>query len=114
MASTVTWDRLRDLARFRVQSGCAISLYLDLDPSDTPTAGDAATRMNALLDEVDRSDAARRPELTHEQREGLRKDLERLRTYFENEFDRDGAHGFAVFSAWLDNVWRPPQQQWRG
>ena len=107
MASTVTWDRLRDLARFRVQNGCAISLYLDLDPSDTPTAGDAATRMNALLDEVDRSDAVRRPELTHEQKEGLRKDLERLRTYFENEFDRDGAHGFAVFSAWLDNVWRP-------
>jgi peptide chain release factor subunit 1 len=107
MASTVTWDRLRDLARFRVQSGCAISLYLDLDPSDTPTAGDAATRMNALLDEVDRSDAARRPELTHEQREGLRKDRERLSTFFEQEFDRDGAHGFAVFSAWLDNVWRP-------
>ena len=44
MASTVTWDRLRDLARFRVQSGCAIGLYLDLDPSDTSTAGDAATR----------------------------------------------------------------------
>ena len=107
MASTVTWDRLRDLARFRVQNGCAISLYLDLDPSVTPTAGDAATRMNALIDAVDRSEAARRPELTHEQREGLRHDTERLRTYFEQEFDRDGAHGFAVFCAWLDNVWRP-------
>ena len=107
MASTVTWDRLRDLARFRVQNGCAISLYLDLDPSVTPTAGDAATRMNALIDAVDRSEAARRPELTHDQREGLRHDTERLRTYFEQEFDRDGAHGFAVFCAWLDNVWRP-------
>jgi peptide chain release factor subunit 1 len=107
MASTVTWDRLRDLARFRVQNGCAISLYLDLDPSVTPTAGDAATRMNALIDEVDRSEATRRPELTHEQKEGLRHDQERLRTYFEQEFDRDGAHGFAVFCAWLDNVWRP-------
>jgi peptide chain release factor subunit 1 len=107
MASTVTWDRLRDLARFRVQNGCAISLYLDLDPSVTPTAGDAATRMNALIDAVDRSQAARRPELTHEQKEGLRHDQERLRTYFEQEFERDGAHGFAVFCAWLDNVWRP-------
>ena len=107
MASTVTWDRLRDLARFRVQNGCAISLYLDLDPSVTPTAGDAATRMNALIDEVDRAEAARRPELTHEQKEGLRHDQERLRAYFEQDFDRDGAHGFAVFCAWLDNVWRP-------
>jgi peptide chain release factor subunit 1 len=107
MASTVTWDRLRDLARFRVQNGCAISLYLDLDPSVTPTAGDAATRMHALIDAVERSEAARRPELTHEQKEGLRHDQERLRTYFEQDFERDGAHGFAVFCAWLDNVWRP-------
>ena len=73
MASTVSWDSLRDLAGFRAQNGCAISLYLDLDPSDTPTAATADTRVNALIDEIERSEAARRPELTHEQREGLRK-----------------------------------------
>jgi peptide chain release factor subunit 1 len=107
MASTVTWDRLRELARFRAENGCAISLYLDLDPSVTPTPGDAATRVNALIDEVERSEAARRPELTHEQKEALRDDVQRLRTFFEQEFDREGAHGFAVFGAWLDNVWQP-------
>ena len=90
-----------------LQNGCAISLYLDLDPSATPTAGEAATRMNALLDEADRSEAARRPDLTHEQSEGLRSDFERIRTFFDQDFDRDGAHGFAVFCAWLDNFWRP-------
>jgi peptide chain release factor subunit 1 len=107
MASTVTWNQLRELARFRAQHGCAISLYLDLDPSVTPTPDVAATRMHALIDEIERSEAARRPELTHEQREGLRKDVERLRAFFENEFDREGSHGFAVFCAQLDNVWRP-------
>jgi peptide chain release factor subunit 1 len=107
MATTVTWDRLRELARFRAQNGCAISLYLDLDPSVTPTPGDAATRVNALIDEVERSEAARRPDLTHEQKQGVRKDVDRLRTFFENEFDREGSHGFAVFSANLDNLWRP-------
>jgi peptide chain release factor subunit 1 len=107
MTSTVTWERLRELARFRAQNGCAISLYLDLDPSVTPTPGDAATRVNALIDEVERSEAARRPDLTHEQKQGVRKDVERLRTFFENEFDREGSHGFAVFSANLDNLWRP-------
>ena len=107
MTSTVTWDRLRELARFRAQNGCAISLYLDLDPSVTPTPGDAATRVNALIDEVERSEAARRPDLTHEQKQGVRKDVERLRTFFENEFDREGSHGFAVFCANLDNLWRP-------
>jgi peptide chain release factor subunit 1 len=106
MASTITWDQLRELARFRAQNGCAISLYLDLDPSETPTPDVAATRVNALIDEIERSEAARRPELTHEQKEGLLKDVERLRTFFENEFDREGSHGFALFCAQLDNVWR--------
>jgi peptide chain release factor subunit 1 len=105
MASSVTWDSLRDLAQLRAERGCAISLYLDLDPSVAPTAGDASTRVNALVDEIERADAARRPELTHEQREGLRKDVERLRRFFELEFTREGARGYAVFTAGLDNVW---------
>jgi peptide chain release factor subunit 1 len=103
----VTWDGLRDLAGFRAQNGCAISLYLDLDPSDTPTAATADTRVNALIDEIERSDAARRPELTHEQREGLHRDRDRLREYFEQEFDRDGTLGLAVFCGSLDNLWVP-------
>jgi peptide chain release factor subunit 1 len=107
MASTVTWNGLRDLARFRAQNGCAISLYLDLGPSVTPTPGDASTRVNALIDEIERSGAARRPDLTHEQKQGLHNDVERLRIFFEQEFDREGSHGYVVFSAWLDNVWRP-------
>jgi peptide chain release factor subunit 1 len=106
MASSVTWDGLRDLARFRAEKGCGISLYLDLDPSVSPTPAEASGRVNALIDEVEKTDAAHRPELTHEQREGLRKDVERLRRFFEQEFTRDGARGFAVFSAGLDNVWQ--------
>ena len=33
MAATVTWDSLRELAAFARENGCAISLYLDLDPT---------------------------------------------------------------------------------
>ena len=65
MAGTVTWSLLRELAGFRAEKGCAISLYLNLDPSDVPTAGDAQTRMNAMLHAADRTD---RTDLTHEQR----------------------------------------------
>jgi peptide chain release factor subunit 1 len=103
----VTWDSLRDLAGFRAQNGCAISLYVDLDPSDTPTPAAFDTRVNALIDEIDRSESARRPDLTHEQKEGLRADVQRLRGFFDQEFDREGALGFSVFSASLDNLWVP-------
>jgi peptide chain release factor subunit 1 len=107
MAETVNWDGLRELAEFRAEKGCAISLYVDLDPSIAPTAGDADTRFNSLLAEGERSAGATDGGLTHDQRGGLKADFERIRAYFENDFDRDGAHGLALFSAGLDNVWRP-------
>jgi len=107
MAATVSWDGLRSLAAFRAEKGCAISLYLDLDPSVSPTNADADTRLNSLLDEAGKSNGAARAELTHEQRTSLRSDFERIRRYFDVEFVRDGARGVAVFCAGLDNVWRP-------
>jgi peptide chain release factor subunit 1 len=107
MAETVTWDRLRELAEFRAEKGCAISLYLDLDPSIVPTAGDADARVSSLLAEGERHAGADGRGLTHDQRVALKADFDRIREYFKNEFDRDGAQGLAIFSAGLDNVWRP-------
>jgi peptide chain release factor subunit 1 len=107
MAETVSWDGLRELAGFRAEKGCAISFYLDLDPKTAPTAGDAATRMSALLSDGERHAETNNRGLTHDQRVALKQDFARIRDYFANEFQRDGAHGLAIFSAVLDNVWRP-------
>ena len=105
MAATVSWERLRELAGFRGTNGCAITFYLGLDPSIAPTAGDAAVRVNSLLDEGTRSEHAR-SRLTHEQARGLKSDVERIRAFFDNEFDRDGAQGLAIFACGPDNFWR--------
>jgi peptide chain release factor subunit 1 len=105
MAATVSWEKLKELAAFRAVRGRAISLYLDLDPSVAPTAGDVATRANALLDEGERTVAAK-GELTHDQRAGLRDDFERIRRYVDDDFDRQGSRGLAVFAGGLDNLWQ--------
>ncbi len=105
MTTTVSIDSLRELASFRAQNGCAISLYLDLDPRSTPTARGTATRVRSLLDAGSKSHGATRGDLAHEVRQGLKADFERLERYFADGFDRDGAHGLAVFAASLDNVW---------
>jgi peptide chain release factor subunit 1 len=107
MAETVSWDGLRELAEFRAEKGRAISLYVDLDPSIVPTAGDADTRVNSLLAEGERHAGANSRGLTHDQRVALKADFDRIREYFENDFDRDGVQGLAIFTAGLDNVWRP-------
>src|SRR2546430_15771061 len=100
MADTVTWPLLRELASFRAEKGCATTLYLNLDPSEVPTAGDAQTRMNALLNTAEKVD---RKDLTHEQRGALKADFERIARWFDDDFDRDGARGLAVFAAGLRN-----------
>jgi peptide chain release factor subunit 1 len=102
MADTVTWSLLRELATFRAEKGCATSLYLNLDPSDVPTARDAHSRMNALLNIAEKTD---RKDLTHEQRGALKADFARIGRWFDEEFDREGAQAVAVFAAGLDNFW---------
>jgi peptide chain release factor subunit 1 len=105
MAARVSWETLRQLAGFRAERGRAISLYVGLDPRDTPTAGDADTRMRSLLSEAEKSEGAARDGLTHEQRRGLKADFDRIRTWFENDFDRDGVRGLGVFTSGLDRIW---------
>jgi peptide chain release factor subunit 1 len=104
MAGTVSWDSLRELANFQAENGCAISLFLDLDPSITPTAGDAQTRVRSLVDTA--GQIAPRSS-SHAAREGLKADLDHIQRYLVDEFNRDGAHGVAVFRAGLDNFWLP-------
>src|SRR6058998_3518508 len=102
VAATVSWDQLRDLAGFRARKGCAISIFLNLDPALAATAPETSTKINSLLDEAERHGWANRERLTHEEREGLKADFQRIRSFFERDFNRDGARGFAVFAAGLD------------
>jgi len=104
MAGVVTWNRLRELAAFKAQNGLAISLYLGFDFTAATVPG-AATKINSLLDEAQKSTFANRSELTHDQKGGLQADFERIRNYLTNDFERAGAQGLAIFAAGLDAFW---------
>jgi peptide chain release factor subunit 1 len=43
--------------------------------------------------------------MTRESREALKRDIERIRAWFDDGFDRHGLRGVAVFAAGLDNLW---------
>jgi peptide chain release factor subunit 1 len=105
MAVTITWDHLRDLAGFRADQGCAISLYLNLDPREVPTAADVETRANSLISEAHRTLEERRGLMGREAREALKHDIDRVKAWFDDGFDRHGVRGLAVFAAGLDNFW---------
>ncbi|MDX6517038.1 MAG: peptide chain release factor subunit 1 [Gaiellaceae bacterium] len=99
----VDLELVRELAVFRAQRGQALSLYLDLDPSTTPTAAGLDARVASLLHEG-RGLADSVPE--HAGRVGLVEDLGRVARFFDLDFERDGALGVAVFSDGPDDLWR--------
>jgi peptide chain release factor subunit 1 len=105
VAGTITWEQLRELAAFRATRGCAVSLYLDLDPSVAPTAGDVQVRVSSLLGEAERRLEDGRARLDHDCRASLRRDIDRIGSWFRTDFDRDGVRGLAVFADGLDNFW---------
>lgn len=98
---------LRELAAFRAQNSCAVSLYLDLDPSLVPTSAELDARLDALLSDASRFRKLDGEDLTHEESRLLQGDLDRIGRYFDEEFERNGARAMAVFSCGADNLWRP-------
>src|SRR5947208_6568090 len=108
----ITWEQLRELAAFRAQHGSAVSLYMGLDPSIVPTAGDLASHTRSLLARAERQLEARRATLSHEERKALAQDLERIEGWFGSEFSREGVRGVAVFASELDDLFLPLSLPW--
>jgi peptide chain release factor subunit 1 len=112
VARSITWEQLRELAAFRAEQGCAVSLYVGLDPSTVPTPGDLASHTRSLLARAERQLDERRAELSHDERKALQGDLDRIAEWFGSEFNRDGVRGVAVFAAELDRLFLPVPLPW--
>jgi peptide chain release factor subunit 1 len=104
MATVVTTDTLRGLAGFRAENGCALSIYLDLDPSSTATIPQVETKFNAILSEAEK--AAESTAAGRDCRLAVRDDLARIRDWWDDEFVRDGARGVAIFASSSDGLFR--------
>jgi peptide chain release factor subunit 1 len=106
MATVVTEGLLRQLAGFRAAGGCAISIYVDFDPSETPTIGAEKTKFHARVDAARKLADERSRDRGRECRLALEADFERIEAWGEDEFDRDGARSLAVFASSADRFFR--------
>src|SRR3954454_12575033 len=93
-------DGLRRLAEIRLDKPLVLSLYLDLEPSQSAVARARASEVRSLLDEAERRvrdlDHVDHS-LSHEDRVALGQSVERAREFLEGELDAEGAHGVAIF-----------------
>jgi peptide chain release factor subunit 1 len=106
MATVVTEGLLRELAAFRAAGGCAISIYIDFDPSEVPTIPAEKTKFHARVDEAKKKADARARGRGRDCKLALEADFERLRAWGDDEFDRDGARSLAVFASSADGLFR--------
>src|SRR3954463_16507716 len=97
-ANDITRDRLRRLAEADVGGAKVLSLFLNLDPREFATPPARSTEVRSLLDRAGRLVRERSEQLTHEQKESLKADLERVSSELGNGAGTKGAHGLAVFS----------------
>ena len=97
MPPVTTKQRLRELASLRPEGHKVLSVYLNLDPSEFPTQRDRKIEVESLLDVAER--ALRDDGLPHQQKDELKNDVERIRAWFDREFDASGARGVAVFAS---------------
>src|ERR1700742_72201 len=119
MAITVTPNLLRNLATFRAANRCALSFYLDLDPSVAATTPDVDAKFRDRLNEAEK--LAESKTLERECRLAVRDDLAQIRAWWDEEFDRDGVHGLALFASSADGYFlalplptRVPDELWVG
>ncbi|MDX6450979.1 MAG: peptide chain release factor subunit 1 [Gaiellaceae bacterium] len=106
MATVVTEGLLRELAVFRATGGCAVSIYVDFDPSDVPTVPAEKTKFHARVDEAKKLADVRARDRGRDCRFALEADFERIRAWGDDEFDRDGARSLAVFASSADGFFR--------
>jgi peptide chain release factor subunit 1 len=90
-------DGLRRLAEIRLDKPVVLSLYLDLEPSQFAVPRARASEVRSLLDHAERRVRDLDHNLSHEDRLGLGRSVERAREFLEGELDAEGAHGVAIF-----------------
>ena len=104
MAEPITQARLRELAAVHPDEGRVLSVFLNLDPSSfaTPAARSSAITsvMTAAAHKVDESEG-----LSHDERIGLRDDVERVRGVLEgSDIAQNGTRAVAVYACGAEGL----------
>lgn len=89
-------NRLRELARVRLDEARVLSVFLNLDPAEFATPPARASEISSVIDYAHRR-VREADDLSHEARKGLIEDVDRAGAFLR-ELSAKGAHGFALFA----------------
>jgi peptide chain release factor subunit 1 len=96
-ANTITRSRLRRLADVHPDRGRVLSVFLNLDPSESPTPAARSSAITSIMTEAaHRIEQA--GELDHDEKVALRADVERVREVLQGDIAGNGTRAVAVYA----------------
>jgi peptide chain release factor subunit 1 len=93
----LTDTTLRSLSEVEADEPVVVSIFLNLDPSQYATAPARETQVNSLLNAL--AEQMRDGDLSHDAREALEGDRERIERFLREEMDPSEAEALAIYSA---------------
>jgi peptide chain release factor subunit 1 len=105
----VQTDEVREIVDFSPEGFYVTSFYLDVNAAEFPDPDNIVKSMNSLVHQADTDRKEIKADLSHEAAESLRKDLEKIQEFIQNDFQREDTNGVAVFSCSRQEFWQVVQ-----
>lgn len=96
-ANQLTQDVLRSLSEVEADEPVVVSMFVDLDPSRFATPPARQSQFNSLLNAL--SERIRESDLSHDAKEALKADQQRIESFLNGEMDPSEAGAIAIYSS---------------
>src|SRR5438270_2674997 len=103
---SVQTEEVRELVDFSPEGFYVTSFYLDVNAAEFPDPDNIVKSMNSLVHQADSDRKEIKADLSHEAAESLRRDLEKIEEFIQNEFQREDTNGVALFSCSGQEFWQ--------
>jgi peptide chain release factor subunit 1 len=102
----VQTQEVADIAGFQAPQGSVVtSFYLDVNAGEFPSDDLLETSFDSTIHAAESKRKEIEDSMSHEARESLRSDLEKIRDFMKS-LDRTDTNGIAVFSCWQEGLWQ--------
>ena len=105
----VQTDQVRNLVDFAPEGFLVTSFYLNVDAGEFTSQDLLQTSFDSLIHDAESQRKEVEETLSHDAVESLRSDLDKIRHFFDEDFERQDTNGLAIFSCSAQDFWEVVQ-----
>lgn len=106
-------DQVRDIVDFAPEGFLVTSYFLNVDAGEFTSQDLLRTSFDSLIHDAESQRKEIEEGLSHDAVESLRSDLDKIRHFFDEDFQRQDTNGLAIFSCSAQDFWQVIQMPTR-